>query len=219
MLMLHGLAQSGDYFASKTRGFRETMNSLGYELFYATAPNSYSPADVGETSESTISSFKGDAPSTGDGNVLAWLESDYTGHSYTIPDSTLSYIRSLVLTKGPFSGIVGFSQGAGLAGYLVTDFTGILGLDNLATNEPQFAIFFSGFRLLPKKYSAQYERSPITIKTLHVHGKLDTVTEFSRVETLYHACSEESRTLLTHQGGHYVPNSRSFLNQLRDWLT
>lgn len=41
VLMLHGLAQSGDYFASKTKGFRAEMEKLGYKLYYPTAPNEF----------------------------------------------------------------------------------------------------------------------------------------------------------------------------------
>ena len=94
VLMLHGLAQSGDYFASKTKGFRAEMEKLGYKLYYPTAPNEFPPADVPDFLGEVIADAPGDGENTG---VLAWLENDPppVAISYRRRQSTIYTIMSL----------------------------------------------------------------------------------------------------------------------------
>ena len=60
--------------------------------------------------------------------------------------------------------------------------------------------------------------SPITVRSLHVQGQLDTVTESSQVKGLYTSCKEGTSTFLEHSGGHFVPNSKGFVLKIADWL-
>lgn len=212
ILMLHGLAQSGEYFSSKTLGFCTEMNNLGYSLYYATAPNKYPPADLpdflNDIERSAINSTE----------VLAWLKDDPVNNSYQIPETTINYLHDYILKHGPFDGIVGFSQGAGVAGYLVTDFNNLLRLTNDQQPELKFFMSFSGFRFKPEEYQEQYDRHPICIPSLHVQGELDTVSEPAKVKALYDACQDGTRTHLMHKGGHFVPNSRGFLKKVVAWM-
>lgn len=93
VLMLHGLAQSGDYFASKTKGFRAEMEKLGYKLYYPTAPNEFPPADVPDFLGEVIADAPGDGENTG---VLAWLENDPSTGGYFIPQTTIDYLHNYV---------------------------------------------------------------------------------------------------------------------------
>lgn len=211
ILALHGLAQSGEYFRSKTKGLRNELEKLGYELVYATAPNSHSPADIPEDI--------GDVVISGDDNhVLAWIENDLTNKSYSLPQTSISYLHNFVVENGPFVGVLGFSQGAGVAGYLMTDFNGLLDLTEEQQPPLHFFMSFSGFRFQPECYQKQYDDHPITVPSLHVQGELDTVTEPFKVEGLYNSCAPETRTYLKHPGGHYVPNSRGFAKKIVQWL-
>lgn len=211
ILALHGLAQSGDYFRSKTKGLRNELEKQGYELIYATAPNKYSPADIPDA--------LGDVETTGDDNhVLAWIEDDIANNSYKLPQTTIDYLHNFVIENGPFDGVLGFSQGAGVAGYLVTDFNGLLNVTLEQQPPLHFFMAFSGFRFRPECYQSQYDNHPITIPSLHVQGELDTITEPFKVEALFNSCTPETRTFLKHAGGHYVPNSRGFAKKVVDWL-
>ena len=209
ILMLHGLAQSGEYFYSKTKGFRTELEKLGYTFYYATAPNKYPAADLPDyTTDITTDSNE----------VLAWLENDTINKSYSLPQTTLDYLHDICINEGPFEGIVGFSQGAGLAGYLATDFNGLLNLTSEQQPKLIFIIFVSGFRFKPEKYQQQYNDHPITIPSLHVQGELDTVSEPEKVQALLGCCEDGTKTHLMHSGGHFVPNSRGFLKKVITWL-
>ncbi|EDO16565.1 hypothetical protein Kpol_1064p47 [Vanderwaltozyma polyspora DSM 70294] len=210
VLMLHGLAQSGEYFASKTKGFRTELEKEGYELSYATAPKEFLPADIPDSYSEVLEGSLG--------VVLAWIENDLVNNSYFLPKETIDYLHDYVLDNGPFHGIVGFSQGAGVAGYLMTDFNGLLGLSVEEQPPLKFFIAFSGFRFRPEIYQEQYDKHPITVPSLHVQGELDTITEFDKVEGLYNSCSQGTRTLIRHPGGHYVPNSKGFSKKVINWL-
>ncbi|CCE63893.1 hypothetical protein TPHA_0G00570 [Tetrapisispora phaffii CBS 4417] len=211
ILMLHGLGQSGEYFCSKTKGFRQALENEGYELVYATAPNCYTPADMPDEYSEVLEGHDDD-------RVHAWIEDDKNNNTYKLPQSTFDYLHDLVIQEGPFIGVVGFSQGAGVAGYLATNFNELLNLTDEQQPLLKFIMLFSGFRLLPQQYQAQYDNNLITIPTLHVQGTLDTITEFSRVEELYNSCDMQKRTFLKHGGGHYIPNSKGFLKKVTEWL-
>ena len=210
VLMLHGLAQSGPYFESKTKGFRRVLEPLGYEFFYPTAPINLSPADL-PSDVADIGAASGD-------DYHAWLQPDPLHGEYRLPDVTLKFLKEYVVENGPFDGICGFSQGAGVTGYLMTDFNNLLGLTEEQQPAIKFFIAFSGFRFRPEIYQEQYIQHPITVRSLHVQGQLDTVTESSQVKGLYASCKEGTSTFLEHSGGHFVPNSKGFVLKIADWL-
>lgn len=212
ILALHGLAQSGDYFKSKTKGLRGELEKQGYELIYATAPNKYRPADIPDNLGEVLTTEAVDS------HVLAWLEADLQNDSYRLPESTIDYLHDFIIEHGPFVGILGFSQGAGVAGYLATDFNGLLNLTTEQQPPLHFFMTFSGFRFRPACYQAQYDNNPISLPSLHVQGELDTISEPFKVEQLFNSCTPETRTLLKHSGGHYVPNSRGFAKKVIEWL-
>ncbi|CCK72291.1 putative serine hydrolase KNAG_0J02100 [Huiozyma naganishii CBS 8797] len=212
VLMLHGLAQSGDYFASKTKGFRQEMERMGYELYYPTAPNRFPGADLPDDMIADISGTK-----TDDG-VIAWLQNDSINRTYFLPETTVQYLHDYVVTNGPFDGVVGFSQGAGVAGYLMTDFNGLLNLKDEEQPPIKFFISCSGFRFRPEVYQRQYDEHPIKVPSLHIQGQLDTVSEPEKVQALMASCQEGTKTHIMHAGGHFVPNSKSFLKKLAAWL-
>ncbi|CDO93037.1 unnamed protein product [Kluyveromyces dobzhanskii CBS 2104] len=208
--MLHGLAQSGPYFEFKTKGFRRVLEPLGYEFFYATAPNKLSPADLPTDAEDL-------GASSGD-DYHTWIQPDPVKGDYRLPEVTVKYLKEYVLENGPFDGVCGFSQGGGITGYLMTDFNNLLGLSEEEQPPLKFFIVFSGFRFTPAIYQEQYNAHPINVNSLHVRGQLDTVTDSGDIQRLYDSCTEDTRTLLEHPGGHFVPNSKGFVTKIADWL-
>ncbi|CCH60616.1 hypothetical protein TBLA_0D01080 [Henningerozyma blattae CBS 6284] len=212
ILMLHGLAQTGEYFSSKTKNFRIELEKLGYSLYYPTAPNKYSAADLPEEIGSA------DSSTNESHEVTAWIEDDLINESYNLPQTTITFLHDYVIENGPFEGIIGFSQGAGVAGFLVTDFNKLLGLTKEEQPPLKFFMSFSGFRFRPDKYQEQYDNHPISIPSLHVRGDLDTITSSAKVDALYNSCNVENRTKMIHKGGHYVPTSRGVIKKMIDWL-
>ncbi|CCD27288.1 putative serine hydrolase NDAI_0K00970 [Naumovozyma dairenensis CBS 421] len=214
ILMLHGLAQSGEYFASKTRGFRTELEKQGYQLCYATAPNKYPAPDF----DINLDDLDGTSLPSESNEILAWLQKNPSDDTYKLPDTTISYLHDYIIANGPFHGIVGFSQGAGVAGYLLTDFNGLLHLNETEQPPLEFFMSFGGFRFKPGCYQKQYDENPIKVPSLHVYGDLDTITEPEKVQSLLKSCTEGTATYLTHPGGHFVPNSRGFLKKVVTWL-
>lgn len=224
--MLHGFVQSDKIFSSKTGGLRKSLKKLGYELCYPCGTELItkevlhrihgSPQDISKQFNTTI---KEDAADDDEENKLyGWWIKNSDGVSFEIKQNTLDYLHNYVIENGPFDGIIGFSQGAGLAGYLATDFNGLLDLTLEQQPPLKFFISFSGFRLEPASFQHNYNVKSIQMPSLHVQGELDTVVSEQRVMKLYETCPEETRTLLKHPGGHFVPNSKQFVSQVCNWI-
>lgn len=210
ILMLHGLAQSGPYFQSKTKGFAKALEANGYELYYPTAPNKLSSANLPDA--------LGDIDTSSSTNYNAWIVPGSSDEEYIVPETSIKFLRDYIVEHGPFYGFVGFSQGGGVTGFLMTDFHGLLGISEEEHPLPKFFMVFAGFRLRPERYQAQYDDNMIKIPSLHVQGELDTITELEKVQALYESCTEDSRTFLKHSGAHFVPNSRGFMSKVSAWM-
>ncbi|KAK5961130.1 putative serine hydrolase PWA37_001659 [Arxiozyma heterogenica] len=239
ILMLHGFVQLDKIFRQKTGGLRKSLKKMGYELYFPCGPEI--------VDKSTL--VHGDANTNNDesketidkNNVARWFNTNIdndtselygwwvrTGSGkkaileYDIPQNTFNYLHDYIIENGPFDGIIGFSQGAGLGGYITMDINNILNLDSKQQPPLKFFISFSGFRLEPEKYQAPYEK--INNKdnhvpaSLHVQGELDAVVSEARVMKLYNTWPEDKRTLLKHPGSHFIPNSKPFVTQVCNWI-
>ncbi|KAH3902813.1 putative serine hydrolase SCDLUD_000404 [Saccharomycodes ludwigii] len=213
ILMLHGHAQSDKVFSSKTGGLRKTLNKLGYELYYPCAPTEIVPCDFPENLD-IASTFN----TTSGTNMYTWLLRDPITQYEQIPEITKDYLYNYILENGPFHGIIGFSQGSGYGGLLSTNINELLNLTELEQSPLNFFVNFSGYRMKTPELQKYYSNDILNIPSLHVLGELDSVVEESRVMSLYDACPEDKRTLLKHPGGHFVPNSKSFVTKVANWL-
>lgn len=98
-----------------------------------------------------------------------------------------------------------------MAGMLCTE------LKSLVPEHPalKFAVLYSGFRSVLKEHDHNY---PITTRTLHVLGSLDTVVSEERSAALVEACDKSTRTVYRHPGGHFVPSSKESLATVVGWI-
>ncbi|KAL3233527.1 Family of serine hydrolases 3 [Nakaseomyces bracarensis] len=229
ILMLHGFVQNDRIFSAKTGGLRKALKKLGYELDYPCGPvavdrtSLMSSSSVKEVEADVAKQFNTDLGPGRDGKeneLFGWWERKPGGsfYDYEIPHSTFEFLRSYILENGPYDGIMGFSQGGGMGGYLVSDLNRLLNLNKEEQPDLKFFIAFSGFRLEPEIYAQHFREHPISIPTLIVQGELDTVVAESRVMSLYEAVLPQYRTLLKHHGGHFIPNQKLFLNQITGWI-
>lgn len=193
IIFIHGYAQSASIFSAKTGALRKALQKQGYETEYVQAPIRL----VGDALHD---------PSTPDDTELYgwWLHAD---NEYDVQPA-IDTVMTAVGDKNDVVGLIGFSQGAGLTGAIVTK--------NLIPSL-KFAVMYSGFSLKPNKYSDWYANG-INIPNLHVLGDLDTVVEESRSLSLWDKCAEEHRLMLRHQGGHFVPNSKSYVEKVVNWI-
>ena len=149
-------------------------------------------------------------------------------------DDGLQTVAQTLIAEGPFDGVVGFSQGAALAAMVASllgsadrseAFRRLNSLNPLAIPFPssfrdiehpplKFCVVYSGFVARGERYHAFYEPH-ISTPSCHFVGSLDNVVEESRSRLLIEAFGgEEQAQVVYHPGGHFLPNSKQFLNVL-----
>lgn len=169
-----------------------------------------------DTSASTFAA--GDDSGAGGADHRSWWPYNVSKADHYTLGPALAAVRESIAKDGPFAGVIGFSQGAGLAGILCTCITD-LAPPGSGQEALKFAVFYSGFRVRPAALQHYYDdNGPITTPSLHVLGSLDTVVSEERSMLLYEACGEESRRLLRHAGGHFVPNSKPMVQAVAEFI-
>ncbi|EGW31070.1 uncharacterized protein SPAPADRAFT_62998 [Spathaspora passalidarum NRRL Y-27907] len=239
ILFLHGYTQSASLFYAKTSALRKKLIKLGYKSVYLNGPYVLTPAQL----PSTDSLSKFSSAANEDMKYRAWwVKRDSTNDRISLEESIES-IRNYI-DKGeiiadsddvdesdaeseeekklPIVGIIGFSQGAALGGLVAHKFDEIFKVDPL-----KFVILYSGFKLNTTKksgndrydhyYPEEQDVERINLKYLHIYGELDTVVEESRALSLYELTKRRS-DLLRHPGGHFVPNSKLYIDQVTNWI-
>ncbi|PRT55578.1 Dihydrofolate reductase [Wickerhamiella sorbophila] len=189
VLCLHGYTQNGSLFARKASAIRKALAKAGYESYFLSGPISVSPSDLDFAVEEGAS------------DMLSWWPTNEHDPKYYKLGDAFQTIKDAVETAGPFEGVLGFSQGAGLAAVVTRH------LPELVPSHPplKFAVLYSGFKLKPEEYAHFYDPK-LSTPSLHVIGTLDTIVSEERSMALYDAC--ENPQILKHPGGHYVPSQK-----------
>lgn len=184
---------------------RKALTKLGYDLVYINAPVSVSLADLPFGTAKV-------GGNTEDGTLRSWWPNSPSDPQHYSLDLAFDTVRKSIEEKGPYAGVLGFSQGAAFAGILCQH------MHKLHSSQPplEFGILYSGFRIERPEHEHYFE-SKITVPTLHIIGTLDTVVSEERSVKLYDACDESSRTMITHPGGHYVPSAKNILQDVVSW--
>ncbi|CZR58490.1 related to dihydrofolate reductase [Phialocephala subalpina] len=194
----------------------------GIQLLYPTAPIKLRPADIPGFDLSTI---EGD--SSPESDSWGWWIRETGSGLYSGFDEGLETIREAIESVGGIDGVIGFSQGAGAAAFvasLLEDgreevFASLHSKDSSSYPYPsgwkemkaklpqpplKFAVSYCGFYAPHPAYKAFYEPE-IKTPLLNVIGTLDSVVEENRSQGLVDRCSEETRKVVYHPGGHFVP--------------
>jgi len=114
----------------------------------------------------------------------------------------------------PYDGVLGFSQGAGLASLLVA--LQETPSPSRAIEHPvRFACFFGGFQFSPAvpDLSADFCGAPFHLPSLHVYGARDEVIKPRQGRKLEALFSREGRLGVEHAGGHVVASGGEELRQ------
>ncbi|ODV93270.1 hypothetical protein PACTADRAFT_51883 [Pachysolen tannophilus NRRL Y-2460] len=211
ILCLHGFVQTADIFKAKISGVRKALKKQGFECIFLTAPIKLLPADL--PFDVDVKRFDSKSGDDQQEYRAWWLKKD----AFNV-DVAIESIKDFTKEHGPFVGILAFSQGAGLAGLITSQFKDIT--NNLQQKDLKFSIFYSGFKIngCDPEVLKYYEQK-INIPTLHVIGELDTVVDLDMSMRLYEECCEPgTATLLKHPGGHFVPNSRNVVDKVVAWV-
>lgn len=241
ILMLHGYTQSGPLFHAKTRALEKLLekhipsgnkaDSLsdypgGVQLIYPTAPFRLSTQEIpGFLSDKTDEGI----------DRWAWWTREKDCDKYKGFEQGLSTIASVIRANNGIDGVIGFSQGAAAAALVVSllepgrrqVFEQIhkkdpqtlafpedwCDLSNMIPNGLKFAVAYSGFQPSHPAYQAFFEPK-IQTPILHFIGSLDTVLDETRSRALVEKCISEKSKLVSHPGGHFVPNDKRMVSVL-----
>ncbi len=109
----------------------------------------------------------------------AWWNTSDDGSVYDTWPETIAYIKQIVREQGPFDGLLGFSQGACLAGVLCA-----LRDDDLSF---RFAIIASGFIPRATDLKQMFDDLPglLSIPTLHIIGTCSILDDPALVEDIH----------------------------------
>ncbi|KAK9476197.1 serine hydrolase FSH [Lipomyces japonicus] len=208
VLLLHGFTQSGDLFSKKTGALRKGLLKLGFTSAYPTAPIKLAVPDSSDPFERASLQGAGIGEDS-----FAWWTKDDVVNDYVGMDDSFTFLTEYIAKEGPFDGVIGFSQGAALAGVLTTQ------IRTLLPSHPEFkfAVLYSGYAS-PLPQHQKYYDPLISTPSLHVIGSLDTIVAEPRSLQLYDAAEPSTRELYRHPGGHFVPSQKEQLNAVLGWI-
>ncbi|XP_069040524.1 esterase OVCA2 [Lepisosteus oculatus] len=211
ILCIHGYCQNAGTFREKTGALRKALKRHA-ELVYINAPHQIghrgpsgsAPAAPLPSDPASPSAAPGGPGEDGRG----WWFSDPRDRSFSAEEScasdlgldeSLEAVRRAVGERGPFDGVLGFSQGAALVAMLCAR--------QERGQEPgpgfRFAVLVAGFRSRCAGHAPLYTAPPLGLPTLHVLGDSDRVIPAPLSRDLLPVFRDP--VVVTHPGGHYVP--------------
>ncbi|KNA11736.1 hypothetical protein SOVF_132350, partial [Spinacia oleracea] len=142
-----------------------------------------------------------------------WFQFNKEFTEYTNLEECISYLCEYITTKGPFDGLLGFSQGATLSALLI----GYQSQGKVLKDHPPFKFFISvsgsKFRI-PSICEVAY-KEPNKVKSVHFIGEKDWLKLPS--EDLAKAFRDP--LIIRHPQGHTVPRlDEAATEQLLDWV-
>ncbi|XP_032072223.1 esterase OVCA2 [Thamnophis elegans] len=177
LLCLHGYGQNAERFRARTGALRKALRGRA-RLLYLDAPHRL--PDDGE-------------PPGAEGEPRAWWPEGGPGGPE--PGAALRAVAAALAERGPVDGLLGFSQGAALAGLLCA-----LREAGDGRFPFRFALLFSGF---PVAEAAAAAAGSLRAPSLHVFGRDDRVIPAAESRALAERFARPA--LLAHDGGHFVP--------------
>ncbi|KAJ1781193.1 Family of serine hydrolases 3 [Coemansia sp. RSA 454] len=217
VLCLHGYTQNGQTFRDRMGPFRRSLKRT-LDPVFITAPHiatEFQPDSKEEASESR-----------------AWW--NRSGNVWSETVQSVRFIHKVMRDAGPFDGIVGFSQGSGMAAILMAlmqaahtqnsdhsdaDLQALI--KELADCPlPKFAMLFAGVYPELPQFDALVsgpKECKINVPTLHMVGKTDAIVPMERGQQLATQAFVDAR-LLVHEGGHFVPGNAAWRKQYQEFI-
>jgi predicted esterase len=210
ILFLHGYTYSGPIFSAQTELLQNAVlkSFPSADFHFPTAPNSLKPENLPNPplgDEKDRSSYYG-----------WWLHSSFKSELGGFAEG-LESIISYMATHGPFTGIIGFSQGAVLAAIVaaIMEHKQLSQWNKYQHPKLRFVVCYSGNLLPGDEYKRFYE-TKVTTPVLHVLGTSDKVVPAFRSLELAESCegADKNGWIIRHSGGHLVPMDIEILEAL-----
>ncbi|ORX90483.1 FSH1-domain-containing protein [Basidiobolus meristosporus CBS 931.73] len=209
ILCLQGYAQSAEIFAYKTKYLRKVFKNDLAELVYIDAPFEVEPFDSPEKEE--------DSSEKEQPKIYGWFTpitaEDGTKKYCQGVDESIEYVENYMKTHGPFDGLLGFSQGAGLVSLLCARQT-----KNESPEESRFkfAMIFAGFKYPYAPHDAYYDQI-IDVPSMIVSGEADGIISPERSDEL--ATCFVDPVVVKHSGGHVMPTKADCRKAFLEFVT
>ncbi|ORX94480.1 hypothetical protein K493DRAFT_315464, partial [Basidiobolus meristosporus CBS 931.73] len=177
ILCLHGFTQNAEFLSATSKVFQQTIKPLA-ELVFLDAPHR----------------IEASADPRNQGEARAWWRSVEDGAKYVGYENSLELVRDTLQTKGPFHGILGFSQGACFTSLLIKD----IQKNPLTNADLRYVITCGGFK--SRCPDLVTEPASLKIPSLHLLGQRDKIMRHERSQLLAD-CFVEPKVVM-HPGGH-----------------
>ncbi|NXC51224.1 OVCA2 Esterase, partial [Penelope pileata] len=187
LLALHGYRQSERRFRQRTGSLRKALRGHA-ELVAFDAPHLV-PGGEDEAGEDPPRGWWFSRP--------GGFEASEAAEEPAGLEESLEAVARALAERGPFDGLLGFSQGAALAAMVCA---------LRARGDPRFPVAFAILvAAFPSRAPAHghFYREPIALPSLHIVGDTDAVIA-AHLSTELAQCFVEP-VIVSHPGGHFVP--------------
>lgn len=225
--MLHGYSQNGKIFYKRMSAIRKACE-VHVEFVFLDAPHIIVPADLPGHAQEWLQAAESNASPSEPDDALTprgWWKADADRTKMTGLHESLTLLRD-TLQSTQFHGVLGFSQGAALAGILAAilerpeSYSGFIENGHPIHPKLDFFIPVSGFVPVdPILKSIISQTTPkLTTPSLHVVGNNDVIVIPERSQTLIDACDENYARIERHEGGHFVPSKNNWRHFFKQYL-
>ncbi len=136
-------------------------------------------------------------------------------------DQPLKFLRDYIKENGPYDGLLGFSQGAGVI-------SALLGGDSPEQlreinhgQDLRFAVVAATFMVEDTNNNHAkfyHDHNDISIPTCHIYGLSDTLVPKERSIKMLDFCVPEKTTIIEHEGGHQFPSKSAYVTSIIDFI-
>lgn len=220
-LVLPGYLQSGKILAEKSSGLRKLLKKSNHELEYIDPPKVLQSAEelpfkLSDNKEEEEQKFQQIVDTNN--NRCWWDPRDQ--HEFEGFEQSYDYVVKYINENGPFDGIIGFSQGAGMALVLLQKFTFkcCLSFSGFCLTKPVDPSTVLEGEVDPIEFQEKYQLNPrfaglydtnTNTKIFNIHGGNDVVVQ--KYKSLYVEKVYKDVESFEFEGGHMMPNKKPFL--------
>ncbi|ERT01098.1 hypothetical protein SPBR_03073 [Sporothrix brasiliensis 5110] len=201
----------GPCVAEPPKGFEDYFGNPPYFRFIE-------PDEVGKTDDDDVLSRIRDFPDCETPeDTMRELMKEGVATTHKSTDNALKFLLKIMKERGPFEGIIGYSEGATVAATLLLHEQRRFQKEGIA---PMFkyAIFFAGWPPVDPTTHAMILSDEtdevIEIPTCHIIGSLDPYLHGSMA--LYNVCDADTAYLFDHAKGHTLPRDKDTVKELGD---
>lgn len=196
LLFLHGYRQSASKVKKRTRKmFRILDEECNASVYFLNGTHPYKSENDSDSQVAVVDKHII--------NILesqrVWYNAKCTESTYDGLEESIDYVINHIKTKGPYDGIIGFSQGSLVASIIL----------KRQPNLFRYFISISGYKPKDDNYKSLYSIEYLTdFPSLHIFGKRDTLVD-SADSIEFYKCFKNA-VLAEHPAGHFAPDQWPF---------